>query len=180
MTPPTPFIIPPISRERNQLSGISANICAPSQFTPESIQSIGYCPRENVVWNMINIRAMKIGYPQYLLVTTLSMRAVLLKVFLGLARVSVSFRAPSIKPYFASITAFSGVSCSSFFTFATSSSLTRNMSAWFGNLATNSSICLSLWRIRIARKRGVNSSIAFGFLYISAFILSKLFSSTGP
>ena len=52
MTLPTPPMTPSTSIERSGPSLIVEPIHSPSHATPASIQSIGYCPREKVVWNI--------------------------------------------------------------------------------------------------------------------------------
>ena len=66
MTAPTPPMHPSTSMERMGPSGNVDPISSPSHSTPASIQSMGYCPKENVVWNMTNRIRKKIGKPTYL------------------------------------------------------------------------------------------------------------------
>ena len=53
MTAPTPPIIPSTIIDLSGPSGKAEPTQSPSASTPASIQSMGYCPSENVVWNMI-------------------------------------------------------------------------------------------------------------------------------
>ena len=76
MTAPTPPIIPSTSIDRRGPSAMVPPIHWPSHATPVSIQSIGYCPRAKVVWNMMNRIRKKMGNPTYLFDSTLSIMCV--------------------------------------------------------------------------------------------------------
>ena len=70
-----------------------------SNPTPDSIQLIGYAPTVNVASNMSHMININIGKPKSLLVTKESIRWVVRAVSL-FPKVSVSFNAPEINPYF--------------------------------------------------------------------------------
>ena len=74
MTAPTPPTTPSTSMERNGPSGRVEPIHSPSLSTPISIQSMGYWPKEKVVWNITKSSRKKMGNPQYLCDRILSMR----------------------------------------------------------------------------------------------------------
>ena len=102
MTPPTPPMMPSATRSFTHPSGIYSLTVSPIHVTRLSIHSIGYDPRVNVAQNMNVITARKIGNPNSLFVTMVSMMCVELTRACSSDFSSVSARAPDMKPYFSS------------------------------------------------------------------------------
>ena len=83
MTLPTPFMMPSVSKSRNEPSAIIPLIQSPRAATPASIQSIGYCPTVKVVQKVSHIRKRKIGIPQMRCVSTLSIFCLNVRLLCG-------------------------------------------------------------------------------------------------
>ena len=108
MTEPTPPTTPSTSIERRGPSGMAEPSQSPSQPTPASIQSMGYCPSEKVVWNITKRIRKKMGKPSHRFDSTLSIRCVARYVSSFVpVRKPASVSAPLMKPYFASMMAVS-------------------------------------------------------------------------
>ena len=76
MTEPTPPMMPSTSIERTGPSGMLLPIFSPNHATAFSIQSMGYCPSEKVVWNITYRMRKKMGKPRNLFDKILSMMCV--------------------------------------------------------------------------------------------------------
>ena len=97
ITPPTPPMIPSTKRSFSGPSLIVLRMKSPMTPTNHSIHPIGYSPTRKVTSNMIHMKRIKMGKPNILCVTNVSINCVLVTSRI-LFRWKVSRRAPSMKP----------------------------------------------------------------------------------
>ena len=156
ITLPTPAMAPSTMSERSEPSAMWLSTKLPSHATPVSIQSIGYCPSENVVWNITNSNRKKMGKPTYLFESMSSRRCVVRYVSAFVPwRNSASISAPCMKPYFESIMAVSESTFVSSITRAEALSRAASIARAFPAFVclTMLAMCVSCSRSFRARKR---------------------------
>ena len=179
ITAPTPPIIPSISKSLNGPSAILLRNKSPICSTSHSIPIIGYSPMTNVPSNIRYIKRKKIGNPQTRWVTIESSTFVVCACSKWLS-VNVSFSAPLINPYLASVIADSQSSFIVSWTRFDILSRTWNISSAFGNVRTMRSMSGSFSNNLMDRKRVEYLWRINSFLDTSLFTASIAFSISGP
>ena len=163
----------------NGPSVILLRIKSPICSTNHSIPIIGYSPSTKVPSNIRYMKRKKIGYPQIRWVTMESNTFVVCACSKWLS-VKVSFSAPLIKPYFASVIADSQSSFIVSCTRLTILSRIRRISSAFGKVRTKLSMSGSFSNNFIDRKRVEYLWRMNSFLETSSFTASIAFSKSGP
>ena len=151
----------------------------PNASTNHSIPIIGYSPSTNVPSNMIYMKRKKIGYPHIRCVTIESSTFVIC-AFSWWLSVKVSFSAPLIKPYLASVIADSLSSFNAVITRFAAFSRIRIISSALGKVRIIRSTSGSFSKSLIARKRVEYLDRMASFFEISSFTASMAFSRSGP
>ena len=179
ITPPTPPIMPSINISFNGPSPIWLLIRLPNASTNHSIPIIGYSPSTKVPSNMIYMKRKKMGYPHTRCVTMAS-RTFVICAFSWWLSINVSFNAPLIKPYFASVIADSLSSFNATMIRFAALSRIRIISSELGNVRIIRSTSGSFSKSFIARKRVEYLERMASFFEISSFTASMAFSKSGP
>ena len=133
----------------------------------------------NVAWNMSHMKKKNIGNPQMRCVSTSSILRFCLRLSV-LGNLHVSFNAPSINPYFASVMTVSDRSLYSFSIKTMAFSAAALIASYWSNCLSHSSVALSVSNNFTAMKREDNFTRILGFFHISACMSLIAFSITLP